>query len=388
MMTTEHAYSPEEIMAFLDGELPAAAGPAIEEHLATCANCRRLADDLRNLSEQLRTWQPVPASIEMPASSMSTHTLRRGFSWNWRWLTLPSAVLGVLLVFLVAGHRSETRQTHMFMKPEGVSSLQPAGTSFPAPPPPPPPVASALHRHGYADARSSVAVDKAELAKVPPGAPMIARQASVSVIVPQIATARTKIESVLRQNGGYIAELNQSMDEDAGRSLRMSLNVPESRLTEFLNQLRTLGQVTHEEQRGEEVSEQHRDLEVRLQNARETETRMRSILAERTGKLSDVLEVEQELARVREEIESLESDSRNLDHRISYSTVELVLTEQQKPVPHRSSWNQGWHNLRENVIGLLSAAEEFGPVLLFWGALLGIPAWLGWRRYRSLRDRS
>jgi uncharacterized protein DUF4349 len=47
------------------------------------------------------------------------------------------------------------------------------------------------------------------------------------------------------------------------------------------------------------------DIEARLANGRNTEKRLGEVLRNRTGKVSDVLEVEREIARVREEIERL-----------------------------------------------------------------------------------
>ena len=64
-----------------------------------------------------------------------------------------------------------------------------------------------------------------------------------------------------------------------------------------------LGRVERESQSGEEVTRQHEDLVARLKNCRDTEQRLRQILQQRTGNLSDVLEVEEEIGRVRGEID-------------------------------------------------------------------------------------
>jgi hypothetical protein len=54
----------------------------------------------------------------------------------------------------------------------------------------------------------------------------------------------------------------------------------------------------------EDVGEAYADMEVRLANGRRLEQRLLELLATRTGSLEDVLAVERELARVRQEIES------------------------------------------------------------------------------------
>src|SRR5205823_10851551 len=62
----------------------------------------------------------------------------------------------------------------------------------------------------------------------------------------------------------------------------------------------------------EDVGEEYVDVAARMANARRLESRLIDLLAARTGKLKDVLDVEQELARVREEIERYEGRLRYL----------------------------------------------------------------------------
>ena len=92
--------------------------------------------------------------------------------------------------------------------------------------------------------------------------------------------------------------------------------------------LKTLGHVEKESQSGEDVSQQHADLAERLKTARETEERFRGILQQRTGNISDVLEVEESIARVRGEIESMEAEQTGLEHRVDFATIDLELVEE------------------------------------------------------------
>ena len=70
------------------------------------------------------------------------------------------------------------------------------------------------------------------------------------------------------------------------------------------------------------------DLDARLASARATEKRLTELLANRTGRLSDVLDVERELARVRLDIERLDAEKTNIGRRVTYATIgygDLVL---------------------------------------------------------------
>ena len=173
--------------------------------------------------------------------------------------------------------------------------------------------------------------------------------------------------------------------------------VPAPELAAALVELKALGRVHNESQSGEEVTQQHADLVARLQNSRETEERLRAILAQRTGRIEDILQVEQEIARVRGEIEEMESEQQALEHLVDFATVDLQLTEEYKASlssPSASVSNRiqnafvaGLRNAGETILGFVLFLEEDGPVLLIWLAILGLPVFLLVRRYRRVRTK-
>jgi hypothetical protein len=55
------------------------------------------------------------------------------------------------------------------------------------------------------------------------------------------------------------------------------------------------------------------------------------------GKLEDVLDAERELARVREEIESMEGQRVLMEHRVDYATIEVQLREEYREKFHSPS---------------------------------------------------
>jgi type IV pilus assembly protein PilA len=65
MSTTTHPFTPEEIMAFVDGELSADRAQSLSVHIDQCAECSVLATELRGLSRQMTSWEVeiVPESV-------------------------------------------------------------------------------------------------------------------------------------------------------------------------------------------------------------------------------------------------------------------------------------------------------------------------------------
>jgi flagellar motility protein MotE (MotC chaperone) len=226
---------------------------------------------------------------------------------------------------------------------------------------------------------------------------MIAHSVSLTVQVRDLSAARTALEALLARHHGYAAQLTANTAENSPRRLQSSLRVPDAELAAAIAEMRALGHVETETQSGDEVTQQHADLVARLENSRETEQRLRAILEQRTGKIEDVLQVEEEIARVRGEIEQMEADQKVLEHRVDFATIELQLAEQYReqlgpqsasvPMQIRNAFVAGLRHGASTLLGILLFLEEAGPTLLIWLAILGIPGFLLWRRYRRIKAK-
>lgn len=61
-----HEFHPEEVMAYLDGEITGERALALADHLEHCTDCSSLADDFCALSQQLIAWKVEPSALEQP----------------------------------------------------------------------------------------------------------------------------------------------------------------------------------------------------------------------------------------------------------------------------------------------------------------------------------
>jgi len=224
---------------------------------------------------------------------------------------------------------------------------------------------------------------------------MIARNISLSIVAKDFDVARGSLDAILARHSGYAAGLNVATPQGAARTLQASLRIPAPQLAAAVAELKALGRVEAETQNGEEVTQQHTDLLARLKNSRETEQRLQDVLRTRTGKVKDVLEVEQEIARVRGEIEQMEAEQQTLERRVNFGTIDLKLSEEYKaqlstPAPSvamqlRNATVDGFRTAFQSFLALVLFLAESGPTLLLWLMILSFPVWLLWRRYqRSL----
>lgn len=223
--------------------------------------------------------------------------------------------------------------------------------------------------------------------------PMIIGPASLNITAANFDEASKAIEQLVVARGGYIEKLDSKAPSGASREIEATLRVPAKQMDALLADLRKLGRVEEESRSNTEVTAQYVDLEARLRSGRAAEQRLLQLLATRTGKLSDVLEAERELARVRGEIESMQSQRNTLLHQVQYSSVQVRLGEEYRETLHTRPvrtgtkiWNaliEGVSNLEAGAVGLLLFLFAYGPSLLFWASIIAIPTWLIWRRKRS-----
>jgi anti-sigma factor RsiW len=64
-MSTPHSIEQEEVMAYLDGELPSDQAAAAMSHLERCPECQQLAASLRSVSQRLMTWEIEPCATRI-----------------------------------------------------------------------------------------------------------------------------------------------------------------------------------------------------------------------------------------------------------------------------------------------------------------------------------
>ena len=221
---------------------------------------------------------------------------------------------------------------------------------------------------------------------MPLAASLLVRTAQLSLVPRDFDEARTATERIIAEAGGFIGRMMVSDSRADARSLSATLRVPTATLDEVLAALKQLGHVTAESQDGEDVTQQSVDLDARLANARASEKRLQDILASRTGRLSDVLDVEREISRVRGEIERMQASRQSLDRRITYAIVTLEIAEQRKaavdlgPVPVstrlRNALVDGCTGAISGTVEVAVVLARIAPTVILWTLILGAPAWL------------
>lgn len=212
--------------------------------------------------------------------------------------------------------------------------------------------------------------------EVTPGS-MLVRVGQASLQVDSLEVGITRLRDVARRTNAVIANTSMAGGRDETRAATIELRVPSERFDEAVNGLSPIGKVESVNVSVQDVGEEYVDIQARVANARRLEQRLVELLANRTGKLSDVLSVERELARVREEIERYEGRMRYLRTRASISTLSVslhepfpIVAEHPGAHPIGDAFIQAWRNLVGVTAAIIASLGVIVPLGVIVTALV------------------
>ena len=216
--------------------------------------------------------------------------------------------------------------------------------------------------------------------------PMLIRTGAATLRVDSLERGIAAVRALARQHGGIVGTQAITGGEHRFRDARLELRIPSERFDAAIAGLAPIGRVESVSVSAEDVTEQYADVDARVANARRLEERLLALLERRSGSLQDLLQIERELARVREEIERYEGRLRYLRTRASVSVLTVTLREPEALMatrpgerPIRDAFRQAWGNFVGLLAWLIAAAGVLVP--------LGVLAFLLWRGWRAVRRR-
>jgi hypothetical protein len=161
----------------------------------------------------------------------------------------------------------------------------------------------------------------------------LVRNATAELEVVSFDESVQKITAFAAEEKGYVS--TTSSEKQANGKLRGAIvvKVLPDNLDRFLGKLRGIGELKNQALTTEDVTKAYFDTESRLKNARLMEQRLIEILKTKSKDVADLLEVEKELGRVREEIETMQGELKFMDSQVAFATVTITLAEKNMNVP-------------------------------------------------------
>lgn len=394
-----HAKIAELLPWYVNGTLPMGERQSAALEVASCDACAAEVDELAKIQTamlELEATAPEPTGrgIARALDTIEKEEERRrlGHPWfGWWWSLTPfrralvvSSALGALVVFgiIVTPRPAMQSVSSAYGSSNGSTPItleRIAQSNVPA-------TESQLANR---DAAAGGAVAKTAPSQIQPtlqNTSQIARTAGMSIIVPDVERAIANVSATARAQGGEMLSLDDETPTQPGvlHTAHVEIGVPELRFEPTLDALGKLGGVQSRSVGAEDVSTQIVDGQARLRNLRSTESDLLKIMS-RTGKIGDVLAVENQVSATREQIEQLDAEVQALQHRVAMSTVTVDLQDE---APARSasvgigaqiasSWAAALSSVKgftAAIVGGLLWIVAYGPYVLGIGLAGGIVA--------------
>jgi hypothetical protein len=216
----------------------------------------------------------------------------------------------------------------------------------------------------------------------------IIRTGTIELEVTDVPTALVTARNGIRAMGGYVGASHTENIEDRPFAT-ITYRIPADRWEDALDLLRRLNGLTSkvvtEQTEAVEVTGQVIDLEARIRNLRASETALQEI-ASRATRISDVLEVQNQLTNVRGQIEQLSAALEDLEDRAGFATLTATFSV---PVVAVDIAAKGWEpgvvvdEATASLVNILQALTGAGiwfaivwlPLLLVFGAFVAFGTW-------------
>ncbi len=382
-MATVHNEIDNWLAADLHGQLSADERSALHAHLVDCAECRKAHQETKAmnkiLEETLAQEKPDPAFEQRMLAGFRHRIPERSgllklLSDLMRLRAAQVTAVAAVLLGLVQLGRMITGETAIaprtrddyanerlsrqrspigapeparagaLAKSDELAAARPQAVPLQASPP-----ASSLDAkdktESFAQAERTIVtganIPTAEEAEPQPGetpAPELAnrkliRNATVELEIVSFDDVVQKITAFAKEERGYVATTNSQKQANGKLHGQVVVKILPENLDRFLQKIRGLGELKNQTLGTEDVTKAYLDTDARLKNARVMEQRLIDMLKTKTGKVSDLLQVEKELSRVREEIEKMQGELKYWDSQVQFATVTISLAEKDMEEP-------------------------------------------------------
>jgi hypothetical protein len=201
------------------------------------------------------------------------------------------------------------------------------------------------------------------------------------LVCEDLDVATEKLESRIKEFGAYISNASKNGSRGSTRESTWTIRIPAEKFDPFIKFAVSIGELQSNNRQAQDVSEEFYDVAARLKNKKIEEQRLVELLKNATGKLSEVLTVEKELSRVREETERIEGRLRFLTNQTDLSTITVTIQEIKNFQPEgppnvMTQVSRSFNGSIEAMKGVGLGILLFVVAILPWAIPFGLTAWL------------
>ncbi len=244
---------------------------------------------------------------------------------------------------------------------------------------------------------------ESELGKLPENAKII-RTVNLNGETKDFDSALETIKSKISENGGYVESSNLSggkslyNNRNSARQGNFVIRIPAEKLDIFLDSAKGVLNITSSSESTEDVTLSYYDIKSRLETLQSKKTALEGML-EKAENLSDMLTIQDNLYDVIADIEAYQSKLNLYDSKVSYSTINLTISEvveytvieedESFGARIKKAFKESWENFGEFCQDLIVFLVSVMPILVFpaVGGIIILIVWAIRRNKKNKKDK-
>lgn len=204
-------------------------------------------------------------------------------------------------------------------------------------------------------------------------------------------TARDTLLAAVEDCGAWMEYSSLSGDaKDHDRYAYYTVRVPVENYRTFLAAVGEAGSVLDLSETAENITSSYIDVQARLAALEAQRDRLND-LADQAETTADLLEIESQLSDVQYQLENYTRQLKNMDQQVSYSTVDIRLSEVATLTPTGTTFGErvvdafadGWRGFVVFIQGFVLAVIYLWPVLLVAGVIIAVVVTVTKRRRKN-----
>ncbi|MDD5195708.1 MAG: DUF4349 domain-containing protein [Candidatus Omnitrophica bacterium] len=420
-----HARIKKLISAYLDGEVSDKEKIRVEEHLRSCAKCKKYWQELQATSIGMKEWRDEEISPDLEQEIRSRFLWQKTKGGTMKKTKLfagaASVALVTLLVFMLAGsmesykrntqgklaavgdqigdgyypilHTVEKKMRgHSNRSMNSARTARFASTGSTLHLFSPPHLTSNEYAHNEAAGEYGASVYKAAVGvyAYEDGGPIITvqpylpatgteekliRTADLGLEVNDVQTAYDKIVAISKDNKGFLAQANFSELGRGKISARLSVRIPKDKFETTLDEIRKLGRVKTFNIDSVDVSSDYAKLVTELNTQKIVYDKILEKLKEKKTDIDKAIRLESELSPVTKQIEAIKAQISKYDNLIAMPTITVEVFSTNWQLLMQQNIKTAKERLVNIFADLINAAIDLLPaavciILLLLTALL------------------
>lgn len=224
----------------------------------------------------------------------------------------------------------------------------------------------------------------------------IIRSASLSIGTQTFQSSLDTLKANCLSSGGWIESASENTNGSGLRVAYLTLRVPSAQLDAFLEKGQQLGRMIRYSENSRDATESYQDTTALLNTQLALMNRLQALVTD-AADLSDLLELESQIADTQYTIDRLKSSLNATDRQVDYSTVNVTLQEESVASDITDTDKTLWQRLQSAVLSGMDAFAEFmsnvfvyaaaalpfaAVVLLVWGGVWLVRKWIRNRRMK------